>query len=265
MEQILRTRIEVGLPEPVKLLHITDVHLTKFGDRDSLEHRKLLPSRYDTFNEAPLDPEDYFREAIAMAEEMGTVLVVTGDVIDLHNPGNIEAFHAIAHGHDMMFTPGGHEHQCRFVRTMEEGWDYVQRVRTQLTEEFPEFDLDFDSRVIGGVNVVTADNSLDYFNAQTVCRFEKELQKGLPMILFCHDPLNDPLIGRTEPYHPNISLTPEDYRVSNSMLDKLLHDPRVITTVAGHAHVSREYEIDGKTHYITDGLFRGVCRLIELV
>lgn len=269
MVEILHTVIEVGLEKPVKLLHITDVHLTAYAEEDPPSQQELLKQRYETFRksggEPPKDPDGYFREAIELAEQLGATLIVTGDVIDLHSAGNVAAFHAIADGHDMMFTPGGHEYQRICRRTMEEEGDYAATMRHKLASEFPEFDLDFDSRIIGGLNVITANNSLDYYNAYTVARFQKELDRGLPIIVFSHDPVNDKLMGLTESYHPNVKLTPEDYATSNRMLDALLHDPRVITTVAGHWHRADEPVIDGKKHYVTPGLFKGICRLVEVI
>jgi len=270
MQEIIRTKIEVGLEKPVRLLHITDVHLTAYSESDDPSDQvELLKKRFETFRkeggEPPLDTDDYFREAIKLAEELDALLVVTGDVIDLHSVGNVSYFRSIIEGHDMMFTPGGHEYQRICRRTMEEEGDYAERMHEKLASEFPDFDLDFESRVINGLNIVTANNSLDYYNAYTVSRFEEELEKGLPMIVFSHDPINDKLLGITESYHPNVKLTPEDYAVSNRMRDKLLHDERVVTTVAGHWHYSDEPIIDGKKHYVTAGLFKGICRLIEVI
>ncbi len=268
MQEILHTVIEVGLEKPVRLLHITDIHLTAYADEDPESQKELLQKRYDAFRKSggypPLDPEGYFREAIALAEEMDATLIVTGDVIDLHSQGNVAKFHEIADGHDMMFSPGGHEFQRICRRTMEEEGDYAEVMQKKLAEEFPEFDIHFESRIIGGLNVITANNSLDYYNAYTVARFEEELARGIPMIVFSHDPIHDKLMGLTESYHPNVKLTAEDYRTSNRMRDALLHHPLVVTTVAGHWHYGEEAEIDGKTHYVTPGLFKGICRLVEV-
>ncbi|MBQ9769476.1 MAG: metallophosphoesterase, partial [Clostridia bacterium] len=159
---------------------------------------------------------------------------------------------------------GGHEHQKVCVRTMEEEYPYFKIMREKIKDNFRRFDIDFESRIIGGVNVITANNGLDYYNAYTVNRFEEELEKGYPVVVFSHDPVDDPLLGLTEPYHPNVKLSTEDYLTSNRMLQKLLHDPRVKATFAGHWHRAEESVIHGKTHYVTDGLFKGKCRLIEI-
>ena len=269
MIELTHTKIHAGLEKPVKILHVTDVHLTFANEEDTPEHHALMAKRFKTFEEEgsfpPCTPREYLEQAIALAEEEGALLICTGDAIDIHTKGNLAVFKEIIAGHDMMFSPGGHEHQRVCRRTMEEPYPYFETVRAQLEEEFSEFDLYFESRVIGGVNIITADNIMDYFHEKTVEAFKKELQKGLPTIVFFHDYLWDQLLNLTEPYHPNVRLTAEDYRRTQEMLDLLRHHPLVLTTVAGHGHRDEERMIDGKTHYMTAGLFKGKARMIEIV
>ncbi len=268
MQEITYTKIHAGLQQPVKILHVTDVHLTYANDKDTEEHHALMQHRREVFEKEgqfpPCTPKEYFDEAIALAKKENALLVCTGDVMDIHTHGNIEMFHSILEGEDMMFSPGGHEHQRICRRTMEEPYPYWETVRPQLESEFPMFDLYFESRVINGLNVITADNSLDYFPARTVAAFKRELERGLPMLVLFHDPIWDRMLNLTEPSHPNVRLTPEDYRTSHEMIDLLLHHPLVITTVGGHGHRDAEREIDGKTHYMTAGLFKGIARMIEV-
>ena len=268
MQSVTKTVLRAGLAAPVKILHITDIHLTEADGRDTPEHGDLMERRRAVFRELggnpPLSPAAYFEEAIRIGEETGALLVNTGDTMDIHTFGNIAAFHRIADGHDMMFTPGGHEHQRVCRRTMEEPYPYFETVRPKLQAAFPEFDMDFSSRVVNGLNVVCADNSMDYYSKVTLARFQKELARGLPVIVFSHDPVWDPMLQHTAPYHPNVRLTPEDYRASHEMMDLLLHHPLVIATVGGHGHRDEAREIDGKMHYMTAGLFRGCCRCIEI-
>lgn len=269
MQEVIRTTINIGLENPIKLLHITDVHITKYADEDPDFQKELLDRRVEVFrkegNYPPLMPEEYFAEAFELAEKEGAIPVVTGDVIDIHTKGNVAYFLNLIKGKKLLFTPGGHEYQQICKRTMEEGAEYVAGVKAELKEQFPQFDFDFESHIIGGVNIILANNSLDYYNAYTVERFEKELEKGLPIIVFSHNPINDSMMGLTESYHENVALTKEDYEISNRMLKALWQDPRVVATVAGHLHKTEEFEAFGKKHYTTDGLFKGICRLIEIV
>ncbi len=267
--QLTNTRITVGLPTPVKILHTTDVHLTYANAEDTPEHHELMARRTATFYEEgerpEHTPEEFFREAIALAKSEGVLHVCTGDAIDIHTRGNLEKFMEITDGEDLMFSPGGHEHQRVCVRTMEEPYPYVETVRPQLEGEYSRWNLYLESRVVDGLNIVTADNSLDYYDRRTLEAFKRELEKGLPIIVFSHDPLWTKLLHCTEPYHPNVRLTPEDYRVSHEMIDLLKSHPLVVTTIAGHGHYEDEKVIEGKTHYMTAGLFKGAARMIEVV
>ena len=269
MIRLTHTKLNIGLKQPVKILHITDVHLTYANENDTPRHQCLMEKRFGVFQkegEFPsFTPKEYFEQAIALAKKENALLVCTGDAIDILTYGNLEVFKQIVEGEDMMFSPGGHEHQRVCVRTMEEPPEYQDAARARLESELSQFDLSFESRVIGGVNIITADNSLDYYSQKTVAAFKRELEKGLPIIVFSHDYIWDACLNLKEPYHPNVRLTEDDYRVSHEMIDLLLHHPLVITTVGGHGHREEERVIDGRTHYMTTGLFKGQARMIEIV
>ena len=269
MESIVRTRIDIGLEKPVRILHVTDVHISKADERDTPRQQKQAVQREEVFRKEggfpPKSPEEYFLDAVELAKKEEALLVCTGDAIDLHTHACVDFFLDLIRDEDLMFAPGGHEHQCRFVRTMEEEPPYARTVRARLDEEFSRFDLYLESRIINGVNIVTLDNSLDYFSLRTLEAFRRELEKGLPIVAFFHDYLWDEQLNMKEAYHPNVTLTPEDYRISHEMMDILYHHPLVVATFSGHGHRDEVREIDGKKHYMTDGLFKGIARMIEIV
>ncbi len=270
MEKIIHTVLEVGLEKPVKILHVTDVHIAMTNDSDSEAHKVLEARRVNVFRKEgeypPFTPSEYFEEAVALAEELDALLVVTGDVMDIQTNGNIEEFHRIADGHDMMFTPGGHEHQKRCHITLDEPDGYWMTARQRLKDAFPEFDMDFSNRIINGLNIVCADNSLDYYNAETVRRFYEELDKGLPMLVFGHDPMRAGRFNTAEPWTPNMApITREELENSLKMRNDVMTHPSVVASFTGHSH--REVETPsetGKICYETPGLYRGFCRLIEI-
>ena len=105
---------------------------------------------------------------------------------------------------------------------------------------------------------------MDFYPAEAVEKFAAELEKDYPIVLFSHDPLNDKLLCMKTAYHPAVNLTDEEYAVSHRLFDELVQNPKVLTSFTGHHHKSREYTLGGKTHYVTGGLFGGVCRLIEI-
>ncbi len=269
MLNLTRTKLNVGLKNPVKILHITDIHLTYANEKDTPRQQRLMEERFLVFQEEggfpSHTPKEYFEEAIALAKAENALLICTGDAIDIHTHANLAVFEEITKDVDMMFSPGGHEHQRRCVRTMEEPYPYWETVRPQVEQEFSKYNLYLESRIINGLNIITADNSMDYFSKKTVDAFKKELEKGLPIIVFSHDYLWDIFLNKTEPFHPNVRMTTEDYAISHEMIDLLIHHPLVITTMSGHGHRDEERILGNKTHYATDALFKGKARMIEIV
>lgn len=270
METLLRTTLNIGIDSPVKILFAADAHMTYTNDLDSDEHKELEKIRTGVFYDESLKvshtPEYYFREAIKIAEDEDALLVLGGDMIDIQTNGNIEMFNSITEGHDMMFTPGGHEHQKRCVRTVSEPDGFFRTSRAKLKKLLPRFDLDFDSRIINGVNIITADSSLDYFNERTLERFKEELAKGLPCVVFSHDPLTDPYLIAEEEQYRYKNLTEKEYEISHEMYSLLENSPLVKAYFCGHYHLNHESRLNnGNPHIITHGLFAGVARLIEII
>ena len=268
MINLTKTEIKAGIEKPFKILHITDCHLTYANESDTAEHKALMRERRQTFSDlsrASSDTaRDYFEEAIELAKREDALLICTGDAIDIHTNGNIEALIEILGDNDLMFSPGGHEHQRQCLRTMQEPYPYWETIRPKLEAELSRFDLYFESRVIGGVNIITADNGLDFFPKRTVDAFKRELDRGLPILVFFHDPIWDDKLNKKEAYHENVRLTREDYATSHEMIDLLKAHPLVLATFSGHGHKDEVREIDGKSHYMTDGLFHGIARMIEV-
>lgn len=269
LESIIYTPLEVGLEKPVRILQITDVHLSFADERDSEYNQNLAVARVETFSKEggrpPYTPSEYFEEAVRVAEETGSLLVLTGDVIDIQTQANLDEFHRIIDGHDCMFTPGGHEQQKRCVRTMEEPDNYWEGARQRLKDSFPQFDMDLSSRVINGLNIVCLDNSLDHYNAETLRRFKLELEKGLPMILFSHDPITCGALTCWE--DPKIPyFTEEDYKIRHEMIDLIKASPLVKGYFVGHWHSQSASDVEGASFrsYVTPGLFKGLCRMIEI-
>ena len=270
MQKVIRTVLNAGAEKPFRILHVTDVHLTKTNEKDTQEHIALEKRRWNVFrkegNFPPKAPEEYLEEAIALAKGWDALLVITGDVMDIQTHGNIEEFHRIIDGHDCMFTPGGHEHQKRCHITLDEPDGYWIGARQRLKEAFPEFDMDYSCRTVNGINLVCADNSLDYYNEETVRRFYETLENGLPTIVFSHDPMRAGRFDASERWTEHMDpITNEDLERSLKMRKDIMTHPQIAASFTGHSHAEVEtvYET-GKICYETPGLYAGICRLIEV-
>ena len=80
MIEITNTKLTAGLERPVKILHITDIHLTYADENDTPEHHRLMKKRFEVFREEgnfpQHNPKEYLEQAIAQpaSEEMQMVL-----------------------------------------------------------------------------------------------------------------------------------------------------------------------------------------------
>ena len=269
MEKVIHTVLDLGLEKPVKILQITDVHLTETDPRDPVAQQEHMDKRRTVFRKesgyVPFTPNEYFEEALAMAEELGALPVVTGDVMDVNCIGNREEFARIVAGKDMMFTPGSHEFAA-FCRAPVEGHEErYAKTRPEVEAAFPQFKFTFDSRTVGGVNLITVDNSRDFFPAEVLEGLKAEAEKGLPMVLFMHDPLVDHGLLRIREPHPFTLQPKEVYEASDEVLKFIDTCPLIKATFAGHWHGETERKTDGGVPvYVTPGLFKGICRLIEI-
>ena len=81
-------------------------------------------------------------------------------------------------------------------------------------------------------------------------------------MIFFHDPIWDHMLNVTEPTHPNVQLTPEDYAASHEMIDLINNHPLIVASIAGHGHVEAEKVVGKNRAFMTPGLYRGACRLI---
>jgi len=270
MEQIIRTTIKIGLPAPVKLLHMTDVHLVDYDENDIPEKIEHLKKRREVFRKEagypPKTQNEYFEEAFRIAEEENAFPILTGDVTDIAAIGTRNEFKRIAAGKDFMYTPGSHEFADFCRRPGPDGKEIYQKNYDSFIREFPDFVLPVDSRVIGGVNIVTLDNSEDYFTAETLEKLKSEIAKGLPMIVFMHEPPLDYELLRVRPMNEHMLRTPQEYLASDTVLGLLGRSPEIICTFSGHWHGGTEgIAPSGVRFYITPGLFKGICRIIEIV
>ncbi len=269
MEKIIHTVLHAGLDTPVKLLQITDIHLVEYDEQDPQDQIDHLIRRKEVFRKEaefpPFPQNHYFEEAFDLAAEENATLIVSGDVIDVCSHGNMAEFHRITDGKDFMYTPGSHEF-AKFCRAAGPDWrEIYARNRKLMEESFPNLNFTFESRIVGGVNVITCDNHMDFFAAGILENLKAEAEKGLPMVLFMHEPISDHGLLRIRKPDPNACGTEEDYRQSDEVLQFINSCPLILATFGGHWHGAGEYiNAEGTKIFVTPGLFKGFCRLIEI-
>ncbi len=183
--KLKQLEIEVGAAKPFGAVQVSDTHLTRVDKRDDDRKIKLAASR----NFAPL-AEHYLDEAIHNAKANGDLLLHTGDMIDFVSAANLNC----AGGHfsdgDWFVSSGNHEFS-KYVGEAKEDEAYKQDSYSRVQEEYPN-DLTFASRIVNGVNFVALDDVYYNITEKQHGLFEKEIEKGLPIVMMCHVPLYGP-------------------------------------------------------------------------
>jgi len=269
--EIIKTTIEIGLEKPIKILQITDSHITRDlpegADIDSVfEHS-----------------EEYLLEALQYAKSNNLTVLHTGDVFDHLSNGNFEFFKSAFKGIDYIYAAGNHDF-CHFVGRAEETREYKFK---QLKIVAPHIDnnLFFYSRIINEVNFVTLDNSYYLINEGQLNLLKAEVAKGYPIILAVHVSFYGEKLAKTileggaesayvlgapqemlqkYPAHRKIQQTPDS--VTTEALEYIKNEPLIKAVIAGHNHINFEEKIsDTLTQYTTHGSFAGYIREITII
>lgn len=275
---LLKNTIRIGLPKPVKLLHVTDTHLTLADEHDD-ERKHALAGRMRDPNK-----EAYLAEQIAYAGEHCDLLVHTGDLMDFVSHANVEKSRAILRNEHIFFIAGNHD----YSQYVGEAWeDDAYRMNSYMQMGYglgvPMF---FNAREVGGVNVVGIDNSYYRFADWQIWRLQKEVEKGLPVILAFHDPLFEQSL-----YDYHFEHSPEDctylvgcdeehllryseFRAVQQrpdaptlrMIDYIKNEPRIKAILTGHLHFNFESMLTPTLpQFVTGGGYEGYAREITIV
>ncbi len=247
-----------GLEKPVRILHLTDVHLSLADDIDGDDMKEHAASRRDTFfreaNFPERDPVGYLEEAMEYSKEFDCT-VITGDLMDFNSHANREVAKKILAGHDYLFCPGSHEFAPKvgIPDTFEykrEHWDEVQSVFRG--------DMEFESRIVGGVNLVSMDNSFYVWTQRQFDLLKQEVAKGLPIVLFCHCAFNSPFLNQTTDRFGSLSRPKEVSDFTNEVNRYIYNEPLIKTAFSGHYHgLGGTASVGEKEGYVLAPLFKG--------
>ena len=261
---IRKNRIEIGLERPVKIAHVTDVHIALADERDSwlISHAASRTDVFRQWNDTGKSVEQLFREAMEYGAENCDATVITGDAIDFVSERNFEILDSVLAGRDYLFCAGNHEF-CPRVGVPDSFFrkrDLWGTVQSHFTGN-----MDFDSRIVGDVNLITLDNGYYTFTQAQIDFVRAELKRGLPILLFLHVPVDDPPMIMTN-FHKY--LTPDVYQreLNRKMLDLISFSPEIKGIIAGHIHQFTQKILPcGKPQFTSAGTFSGEISEFEIV
>ncbi len=184
--KVTTVKIAAGAAAPFRAVQVSDTHLVRVDKRDDARKQQLAAGRcYFTL------AEHYLDEAMRLARPED-LLLHTGDMIDFVSEANLDLAGAHFASRDWFVCAGNHEFS-RFVGEAKEDAAYKAGSFEKVQAAYPN-DLAFASRVVKGVNFVALDNV--YYNVTEAqhTAFEKEIAKGLPIVLLCHVPFYGPAL-----------------------------------------------------------------------
>lgn len=262
MEKILHTVVEIGLEKPFKVLHITDTHITESNEDDSEKMQALMKRRKEVFlklgRTPDKEPQEHLKEALALADAEGAYPVLTGDLMDANAHGSRIILEEILKGRDYLYTAGSHEGQTtNWLEPMEEADPYYKEFCDYYATRFGTWF--FDHKIINGVNLVTMDDAPNFFTEDSYLRLQGEINRGLPIVLFMHNPLNCTSLQKQWPY-----CSDEAYEISRKTVALIESCPLIKAVFAGHWHTNDEYPDHRPPVYVTGGTFTGTVRMIEI-
>ena len=246
--------IDIGLPAPFSVLHISDTHLTAASPHEPPEKQALREERTRTFGGRQ---EEALADSLAWAKANADYVLHTGDLIDWQSEANFDLvrrhYGAIALG-----TMGNHEFSPSMWRSVPkeeptEAWK--DRSRAALSAVYP-FDISFHAQTVRGVNFVMLDDVYGTVTARQVERFAAEVRKGLPIVLCLHVPFFTEHIWRAnekfwrnpgKPFSSAAIGDPRgDYRrqlddaVTRDFIASLRGERLLKGILAGHLHIAVE-------------------------
>lgn len=178
--------VEIGLPHPFSILHISDTHLTAAYPHESQKKQTLHERRTQTFGGRQ---EEALQDSLAWARQHVDYIVHTGDVIDWQSEANYDLVRKYF-GQSIIGCVGNHEYSPDMWLSepkQSSAEDYKAPFREQLQRVYP-FDISFSAKEVNGVNFVTLDDVFGTVTEQQVERFRQEAAKGLPIVMCMHVP-----------------------------------------------------------------------------
>ena len=184
--KVREVEVVAGIEKPFSVLHISDSHLAYADERDDARKNRLSAKRLKSFGKA----EARLRAQRQYAIENNLPIVHTGDMMDFVSEQNLDVVKDIFSKGDWIVAAGNHEYSL-YMGEAKEDAAYRAKSYDKVQAAFPN-DLTFHSRVLNGVNFVTLDNGYYKISKEQFSKMKKEVKKGLPIILVCHNPFYTP-------------------------------------------------------------------------
>lgn len=272
-------RVE-GLSAPLVLMHVTDTHM---NETDAEEGSKVFGASYAEYSFDALNTRTHFNRLLEYANDLNADgVILTGDIVNgatVKNLLYLEQRLATLKA-PYLYTPGNHD------------WEYPGEPWGEPTRQkhYAKFERitagnpGGQALEIGGMLLVTLDNSTYQISQEQLAWAQRELARGLPTLLFMHIPIYIPtLLGDVlREWEAPIMMAAEGW--TREQLEKWQVEPPSPSTLAfyrliwddpyenvaglfcGHIHFSHRDPFGRNAcQYVTRAAFVGGYRIIRLL
>ena len=276
--RLVRRTIEIGLPRPFSVLHVSDTHLTRLSpeDRALMDEKGAdwCTRRAKTF----AGGASALSAAVSYAKRLRLPLFHTGDLVDFASRANLSAIGAEMSGADWFASCGNHEFRGwhGVAPPLEYGTSREERDRARAAfAQFVPNEISVSSRVVGGINFVQYDNGgfSDYLGAAQFEAVRREFAKGLPVVLLCHMPFyteelcaallkNDPSLSAERIGAAYVQGRPDKPNWAGRLeMSRWLRDqPLLKAVLCGHLHFEFTSVFSRTANqYVADANYRGTA------
>ncbi len=262
---IIENEVNIGVPHPFEVIHMSDTHFTLADERDGERKMRLAEGRRDVFPSS----EQVYREACRLSKEKNCPIIHTGDFIDFVSEANLEMTRRFTGECDVFYAAGNHDFSLYCGEEWEDA-DYRNRSLAKV-QACHKSDIRMSSRMIGGVNFIALDDGYFRFDREHIDFVKSEAEKGFPMVLVIHKPMYDPnlfdvvkkdhrdgtLVGIPDEYsmwwddEKKREVCPDD--VTREAVEYFKSEERIKALICGHLHINYEGEDEaGRPVLLTD-------------
>ena len=256
--KVSKLTLKVGAKKPFSALHFSDTHIAMSDAMDILgcEERSLKVYE-DRRTRFPISLQA-LAATIAYAERGNMPLFNTGDLIDYDSHANVECIANSFADRNILSALGNHESFGHRSKGLNPSTPEAARALLEKYEKAYRQPLIVASKVINGVNFVAFDNGgLErYFLERRLAAIKAEFEKGLPVVLLCHIPLNN----------KDLDAPAVNGVKGESFKNELrAHKNQIKAILCGHGHRERLGEWNGIPVALAGANFEGSAREIEFI
>ena len=275
-DQTARIAVE-GLERPVRVLHLTDIHLRYFDDRDAGQKDNVREEIFPISGEYQAG----FYELMDRVPEMDLDLVaITGDAINWPSQANIEHLGGLIRktGVPTMFVPGNHDWRYPQLAPTEELRSKWMPALDPLTGGQPECQV----MEAGGIRFVGIDDSMYQITRKQLEFTRQQLATGQPVVMLLHIPISLPTLrpDAIKRWKVPIMLADPGWSDADRKIQGLEPDtpetlefvrllttaPNLVAILSGHLHIFHADSVNRTAvQYVTTNSSIGHHRLVEFV